>query len=509
MSRISRRSFLKLVGAAAPAVLLPRLASRLAGGVKRETDSPPNIIILLFDAMSARNLSVYGYPRLTTPSLERFAEHATVYHSHYASGNYTIPGVASLLTGTYPWKNRAINYSSVVRREMVEDNIFHALGGDYHRLAFPQSIWANFIVSQFQPDIDTLMSSGSFSEFDFLLSDYFAGDRNLATRALDDFVFKMEQPPVSLTLTSLQRAIYFRKTSLLDSQGYPRGLPHNLYYPLHFRLEKLFDGLASLLPGLPSPFFTYLHLFPPHLPYRPTRKFNRMFVDDGWTPPSKPVHRFSDHNSDDKLNVARRSYDQYVASLDSELGRLLDTLEVEGILDNSYVVITSDHGEMFERGEKAHTTPLLYDPVVHIPLLISAPGQNIRRDVHAPTNAVDVLPTLLQLAGKPYPAWSDGKPLPGLGGVDDYERGTFTIEAKQNPALGPITNATIALRKGNWKLIHYTGYEAEDSFELYDLGGDIEELRDLYPAAPAIAKKMKDELLEALFAANKPFLKQD
>jgi hypothetical protein len=505
MPTMSRRTFLKLLGAAAPALLLPGLASR--AGTRMQDSSKKNVIILLFDAMSARNLSVHGYPRVTSPNLERLAARSTVYHSHYSSGNYTIPGVASLLTGTYPWNNRAVNHSGVVKRDMVDNNIFGAIGPEYHRLAFPQSVWANFIVTQFEKDIDTLLSSGTYGEADALLSDYFPNDSNMAARSLDDFVFKMEQPPVALILSTLQRALFYRKSGLLDSQGYPRGLPHNVNYPLYFRLEDLFDGLGSLLPGLPSPFFTYLHLFPPHFPYRPSRKFNRMFVEDGWTPPNKPMHRLSEGNTDTRLNVARQSYDQYIVSLDAELGRLLDSLEASGILDNSYLVVTADHGEMFERGEKAHSTPLLYDPVIHIPLIISAPGQTTRHDVYAPTNAVDVLPTLVQLTGQPVPSWTDGSLLPGLGGVEDFERSTFTVEAKLSPAFGPLSKATVAMRKGDYKLIYYTGYESEDSFELYDLHSDLEEMEDLYPDHPAFVKSMKEELLEAFFEANKPYMK--
>jgi len=150
---------------------------------------------------------------------------------------------------------------------------------------------------------------------------------------------------------------------------------------------------------------------------------------------------------------------------------------------------------------------LLYDPVVHIPLMISAPGQLTRRDVYAPTHAVDVLPTLLQLAGKPAPAWCEGKLLPGLGGVEDMERSFFIVEAKNSPAFQPFNKATIAMQKGNFKLIYYTGYEPDDTFELYDLNADIEELDDLYLAQPAIARRMKEELLVSLLDANKPYMK--
>jgi len=506
MPDFNRRSFLKLLGAAAPAILLPRVASWTDKNLAQGDGEKPNVIILLFDAMSARNLSLYGYPRPTSPNIERFAEHATVYHSHYSSGNYTIPGVASLLTGTYPWTNRAINHSGVVKRSMVEENIFAAFGSDYHRFAFPQSVWSNFIVSQFEKDVDTLMASDTYGKVNYLLNEYFPNDRNAALRSLDDFAFKMEREPASLLFGTLQSAFYFRESSLLPSDGYPRGIPHNANYPLYFRLEDVFDGLSTLFPEMKSPHLSYVHLFPPHAPYRASNRFDSKFID-GWWPNVKPIHRFSEGASNAKLTSARRSYDEYIASIDWELGNFFDILEKEGVFENSYVIITADHGEMFERGEKAHSTPLLYDPVIHIPLVISAPGQKTRQDIYAPTNAVDLLPTLTGLAGKPTPSWVEGKPLPGLGGVEDYERGTFTIEAKMNSSFAPLTRATVALRKGNHKLIYYTGYEAQDTFELFDLELDIEELTDLYPAQPAVLKLMKQELLDSLSDANKPYLK--
>ncbi len=505
MSGLNRRSFLKLAGAATSAVLLPQFISRLDSNLKQDA-SFPNIIILLFDAMSARNLSVYGYPRPTSSNLERFAERATVYHSHSAGGNYTIPGTASLLTGTYPWTHRAINYGGQVKSSMVENNIFRALGKEYRRLAFGQNVWAQFILTQFMADIDTFLPSGTFGELDYLLSRHFPKDQNMAARALDDFVFKMEREPASMVFGALHRMLYFRDSNKLNPEGYPRGLPQNVNYPLYFRLENVFDGLASLLQSLPSPFFTYLHLFPPHAPYRASDKFYSKFLDR-YSPVKKPVHRLSDHLSNLVVKTARRSYDEYIASLDWELGRLLDAMEAAGIFENSYVVITADHGEMFERGEKAHATVLLYDPIVHIPLLISSPGQQVRHDVYAPTHAVDVLPTLLQLAGKPVPAWGEGRLLPGLGGLEDMERSHFTVEAKNSPAFQPFKKATIAMQRGNYKLLYYTGYEPEDTFELYDLAADIEELDDLYPAQPSIARRMKEELLDSLLDADKPYRK--
>lgn len=505
MSKISRRSFLKMVGSAAPAILFPKASSWVSDHIKQPDASKPNVIILLFDAMSARNLSVYGYPRATTPNLERFAGHAHVYHSHYASGNFTIPGTASLLTGTYPWTHRAINHRGMVKQSMVENNIFGAVGSEYHRLALPQNVWSNLITSQFAKDIDTLLPSSTYGELDYLKDDLFPKDVNMSLRALDDFAFK-EYEQASLIFGPLLNALYFRDAARLSKDGYPRGVPSNENYPLYFRLEDVFDGLSSLLTGLPSPTFAYIHLYPPHAPYRATSRFYKKFVDN-YRPIKKPVHRFAGRASNTRLASARRAYDEYIASIDWELGNLFDTFEREGVFEKSYVIITADHGEMFERGQVAHTTPLLYEPVVHIPLLISAPGQNTRKDIYAPTNAVDVLPTVAQLTGNTPPVWGEGKLLPGLGGVEEYERSTFTVEAKKVSSFSSLGIATVALRKGIHKLVYYTGYEAEDTFELYDLESDMEEMHDLFPAQPAIAKKLKDELLDTFSDVNKPYVK--
>ncbi len=505
MSKISRRSFLKMVGGAAPAIFFPQVASFAEKALLQSAASKPNVIILLFDAMSARNLSVYGYPRPTSPNLERFAERANVYHSHVASGNFTIPATSSLLTGTYPWTHRAVNHRGMVHQEMVDKNIFRAVGTEYQRLAFPQNVWADLIVSQFAKDIDTLLPSSQYGSVNYLKGEKLPNDTNMAIRSLDDFVFK-DHELASLFLGPLLSAMYFRDAARLSKEGYPRGVPNNENYPLYFKLEDLFDGLATLVPGLQST-FAYIHLYPPHAPYRAASRFDRRFLDN-YHPEPKPVHRFSSHSSNSRLETARRFYDEYVASIDWEIGNLFDTFEKEGVFENSYVIVTADHGEMFERGEVAHTTPLLYAPVTNIPLLISAPGQKIRRDVYAPTNAVDLLPTAAHLTGNPIPEWSEGVLLPGLGGVEDFQRSTFSVEAKKVSSFGPLSTATVSMYKGTHKLIYYTGYEAADSFELYDLESDAEELEDLYPAQPAIAKSLSEELLDTFSDSNKPYVKK-
>src|SRR5260370_40868318 len=120
MPRLTRRDFLKL-SALLPAGLAvrPWISNLAVPGRIGQANPPKNVFIILFDAMSARNLSLYGYPRDTTPNLIRFANRANVYHSHYSAGNFTIPGTTSLLSGLYPWTHRAINGSGLMARELV------------------------------------------------------------------------------------------------------------------------------------------------------------------------------------------------------------------------------------------------------------------------------------------------------------------------------------------------------------------------------------------------------
>ncbi len=495
MPRISRRDALR-VGAALSGALA---VSRIAPGLARtgSTPSTPNIIVLVFDALSAENLSLYGYHRLTSPNLEQFATRATVYDAHYSAGSFTTPGTASLLTGLYPWTHRAIDESGLIARRLVEENLFRAIGKGYHRLAYSQNMWPNYFFGQFQSDLDRILSPAAFSLVDQIVGDKFGADLVDTHRAFDDFLFQDGAPPASLVFGLAERIQLRRAVARAPAADYPRGLPRTGNYPIYFRLKDVFDGLMSTIEALPTPSIAYLHLWAPHAPYRASGKFDSAFAD-GWKPREKPDHILGDHMAPRNVNDRRQNYDEYVADIDSEVGRLVDFLDARGILKRSYLVITADHGEFFERGVEGHITPLLYDPVVRVPLVISSPGQTSRQDVNIPTSSLDLVPTLVQLAGGAIPAWSEGQILVGFGGSEDPQRSIYMMDAKQNSAFAALTKVSFALRKGPYKLICYRGYGqygGKDQFELYDLGSDPAELNDLYPASPPVAKTLQDELM--------------
>jgi hypothetical protein len=116
---------------------------------------------------------------------------------------------------------------------------------------------------------------------------------------------------------------------------------------------------------------------------------------------------------------------------------------------------------------------------------------------------VDLLPTLSKIAGLDSPSWHEGDLLPGFGGIEDPNRTTFSMDAKLSSAHGSLRKVTIAMRKGIHKLIYYTGYEAEDSVELYDMQNDIEELNDLSKTERSLTAALQAELASRLDSANR------
>ena len=195
----------------------------------------------------------------------------------------------------------------------------------------------------------------------------------------------------------------------------------------------------------------------------------------------------------------QQRYDEFLAATDAHFGSLLEFFETEGLFESSYIFLTSDHGELFERGIHGHTNEYLYEPIVRVPLLVSAPGQKERVDVYQPTSSTDVLPTILSVLGKPLPASLEGLPLPGYAGglPPDPGRPVYAFVSKSTPARGRLGAYTIAMRRGDLKLIKYRGYKhIPETYELYDLRQDPEERQDLYATRPDLADMMRS-LLQA------------
>ncbi len=500
-SNLSRRDFLKLT-ALLPAALA---ALPLASLLDREADAAaPHVFLFIFDAWSARHLSLHGYPRETMPNLTRFAERCLIYHNHHSTASFTVPGTASLLTGLYPWTHRAVQFTAGgIAPVHTSRNMFSALAPSHSTLGYAQNPYADIFLDQFGKYLDDHIPEGQFNAGQYRLSGLpiFQNDARMAFASIESNIIRDGKgASASLFLGPLFRLNSLRKSWAWRQAyraQYPAGFPG-------FRLGDLADGVMDVLDGLDAPTLAYFHYFPPHEPYSPTREFIRAFNDD-WLPPEKPIHALSQALASAKEMIQNRlRYDQYLASWDAEFARLLDHLEISGLLEKSVVIITSDHGEMFERGEIGHNTFLLSDAVTHVPLLISLPGQTDRRDIHAFTSSVDLLPTIASLVGAEPPPWAEGRPLPGLGGVEDAERGIYAIDAKTSSSFSEFKQFSISLMKQGHRLIHYQ-YPFHSGFEFYNIEDDPEEMNDLYPSGPLLAKRMKEELLQTIEDFNRPY----
>ena len=507
--QLNRRDFLKLAGLLPFGLSAPRLL-RALGSSQQIQGNQKNVIVIVFDAFSAYDISLYGFPRETTPNISRLAKRAVVYHNHFAGGNFTTPGAGSLLTGVLPWTHRAFNHNQKVTTPFVNNNIFNAFK-DYHRIAYTHNGFANTLLKQFHEHIDEFIPREKFflESVDTLISALFKNDDDIASISWLRSMRIEENGgfAYSLFLSHIYEAIQQKRIEDLK-KDFPRGIP-TTGADYGYLLETAIDAVGSRLSELPQPFFGYFHFMPPHHPYRPPREFVDSFKGDGFKGVEKPVDVLV-RQEVKNLPMKRTEYDEFILYCDREFGRLYDQLEASGLLENTWLVLTSDHGEMFERGFAGHGSKLLHQPVVRIPLLIFEPGRETGTDIHEYTSAVDLLPTLTHITGLNTPEWGEGIVLPPYTTTPpDADRNIYVVQAIDNSPTAPLTEASTALIKDNYKLHYYFGYPEAGNAEivkLFDIQSDPEELVDLSLSKRGITLELLDELKSKLKEVNEPYL---
>lgn len=504
--QISRREFLKFAG------LLPLMSSmpRILKPTRSLTNpDAKNVLVIVFDTLSALHMGLYGYQRETMPHLTRLIEQATVYHNHYAGGSFTTPGTATLLTGTYPWTNRAFVSRKPTADTFTSKNLFHGFD-QYHRISYTHNPMVKVFLNQFSQDLELYKPIEElYLQHDDLVAKLFSKDEDIASLSwINTLKKKSDGVAYSLFLSTLYQQNADRVTEGIR-KDFPRGVPF-IGEDSYFVLEDAIDWTKNVLPSSPQPFMGYFHFLPPHKPYATRKDFLNVFRGDGLEIVQKPLHPLGPIDWDTSILQKRRWYDEYILYVDSEFNRLYASLERDGLLENTWLVFTSDHGELFERGLFGHFVPFLFEPLLRIPLIIFEPGQTERRDVFTRTSAADVLPTLFRVTGQSVPEWIEGEILPPFRRepIDD-QRSIFAFDAKKSSQFKPTTVGTAALLKGPHKLVYYYGYNNLNDgpmFDLFNLDEDPHELTNIYLSNAPLAKKLAEELIVKIEEADAPYL---
>lgn len=453
-----------------------------------ETDMKrPNIILVTYDALTSKDMSVYGYHRPTTPFISEWAKSATVFSKCEAAANITSSTVASLMTGKRVWSHR--RYQSDAGKPAkadIESLPLLLRDSGYHNMAFI----ANDIASvqklgmsdsfHVKPLSSETMEPVSLSgRLHKKLIKYFGSEIKLYDWILkDDFILGM-----------LLHGEYFR---------YP--------YKTEHPVKKVFDMFLSEIDGkAPEPFFAWIHLYPPHAPYLPPEPFVGMFDSSmkfrtAQSQDTLVKQRYYPLEQQPDVDIIRSRYDEFIRYCDKQFEYLIEQLAAKNMLDNMVIILSADHGESFEHGYLTHGGHMLFEEMINIPLIIKEPSQNVGRTIDFPVEQTDISATILELAHIPVPLWMDGRSLlPLLRDNVFPPRPVFSMAMEEIRDRGEISKGIFAVWEGDYKLIHYI---TSKKTLLFNLKLDPNELKNSFPDETAVGKRLLGFILDNIEKAN-------
>jgi arylsulfatase A-like enzyme len=255
--------------------------------------------------------------------------------------------------------------------------------------------------------------------------------------------------------------------------------------------------LKWLHENAPETFFIFIHLFDVHSDYTPSQRFLSMFESsyngevDGTGKILYQVREGARKLSEEDLSHLVSLYDAEIRQLDHNLEMFFDVLQKRNILDDTIVIITSDHGEEFlDHGGVLHGQTL-YDELMKVPLIIAGPGVPEGKLVTRQVQLIDIMPTILDLCRVPIPPEAQGQSMFPLMRQDDAEWTDLAfMEADWRNQKHDIKRA---VRTDRFKLYYdrYSGHE-----ELYDLLSDPGEQQNIIESHPEVAESLREKLKE-------------
>ncbi len=380
-----------------------------------------NVVLITVDTLRA-DLGFSGYPRPVSPNIDALAARSTVYEHAYAMASFTPKCLGPMLIGLY---------SSEIHRDYAH----------YTNFA-PANV---FLAERVQDGGGRTVGAASHRYFGWKKG----WDQGLDvwdTSAIPPNSVDNDPTITSETLTNVA-------IGLLSSE-------HATDIPVR-------EGKPAVTAVRTGPakehFFAWFHYLDPHLPYVPQEGAPNFA--------SMPA---------DGIPRARAPYDGEVWYTDQQIGRLLQHISAQPWAKETAVILTADHGEAFgEHGHWGHGREL-WEPLVHVPLIVFVPGTEPRR-IKAKRSHIDIVPTVLELMGLPADDDLHGKSLladlrtaPG----EAEERDVY-IDMPDGP-FNELRRAVLTGPSPGVKLIEFNG----NRYELYDLRFDPNETKNLAASDP-------------------------
>jgi arylsulfatase A-like enzyme len=327
----------------------------------------PNVLLIVLDTVRAQNLSLYGYNRPTTPNLERWAKSGVVFDRATSTAPWTLPSHASMFTGRWP----------------------HELSADLEKPLDRNDL-----------TLAEALSTHGYLTAGFVANTYYCGYEFGLSRGFAHYEDYVVSPQELLIDSSLARSVA-NSSSIRRVLGYYDNIPRKNAATLtdHF--------LAWVTRTEHRPFFVFLNYFDAHETYLPPVPFAGQFGPDlprgnehGMQDLRRTLRNDWNKRPPEEIKIEMDMYDGAIAYLDYHLDRLFGELRRRSLLENTIVVVTSDHGEQFgEHGLFLHGNSL-YEPLLHVPLMISYPprvpgGQRVAARV----SLRDLPETILDLIG--------------------------------------------------------------------------------------------------------------
>ena len=408
----------------------------------------PNVILIVMDTVRADHLSLYDYKRDTTPNLIKFSEEATVFANVFSTGAMTLPSHASIFTGLYSRQHGTHN-------DPPDFPYGHPLDDKFLTLAE--------ILSS-----NGYLTSGIVSNYGFLNNEF---GLHQGFQYLD---FRFPLPFLSKQLNFLLRN---KVRKLLIPFCSPDAF-ETVYRDAREINKEVFGSLDKLKHN-GKQFFLFINYMDAHFPYIPPAPFDNLFPgkDEKFT--AKRYESLYENVLKLKQKVTEKEYNHLVSQYDSEityidhnLGKLFSRLKELGLYDNSIIVITSDHGEIFGRRNLLQHGLSVYQDQVSVPLIIRFSNSGTNTIVKENVSIVDIFPTILDELGYMYPSEISGISLKKLKSDNSREIITESYINGGHPNWHQRFNRTEhAIISGPLKFINSTAGKRE----LYDLLNDPNE----------------------------------